>query len=312
MRNITLSDIQMEKSQHLANRLKFVHIICDIICNNRIQIPYRREVARIFAKMTLPPLSDTIFCHTIYGFDLCISKDSGVNYYYFGFYEKGTMHIINKCLQKGDIFVDAGSSVGQMSLLASKIVGSTGRVLAFEPHTGRYSDLLNSIVKNNCKNITAFNVGLGMKNGEIRLYKDRCSPSMVKKKDDEPFEIVKIMTLDTVLTNEGIHNVHMIKIDVEGFELAVLKGANHLFKSLNAPIICIEYSNLHPLKNEKILDTYNYILSINNYKIYKLKKVKEYPSRLIKITNIADLPCHDNLFCFLPTHLNKLSTDLFN
>jgi len=93
--------------------------------------------------------------------------------------------------------------------------------------------------------------------------------------------------------------------------MEVLKGANRFFIGSDAPIICIEYSNLHPVNNDQIVNIYEYIQNTNNYNIYKSEKGKEEISKLVRITDSTDLPYHDNLYCFLPVHLNSLPQDIF-
>jgi hypothetical protein len=67
-----------------------------------------------------------------------------------------------------------------------------------------------------------------------------------------------------------LQGLRMVKIDVEGWELEVLKGSKRLLGAPVAPIICIEYSNLHPQKNGRLVDVYDFILSVNEYRLYKL------------------------------------------
>ena len=107
-----------------------------------------------------------------------------------------------------------------------------------------------------------------------------------------------------------VTDVKMLKIDVEGWELRVLKGAKYMLQSEWAPIICIEYSKIQS-SDEQLLDIYSYILSINDYVVYKLKRGKGMQSKLIKITNSSELPYHDNIFCFLPLHFKDLPKDMF-
>lgn len=122
---------------------------------------------------------------------------------------------------------------------------------------------------------------------------------------------VLVQTLDEFIIKNNVSNIRMVKIDVEGWELEVLKGSNYLLSDANAPIICIEYSKLHPIQNGQLLDIYRHILNVNKYKIYKLRKGKGNISKLIRITDVIDLPQHDNLFCFLPNHLKDLPKNMF-
>jgi len=59
-----------------------------------------------------------------------------------------------------------------------------------------------------------------------------------------------------------------------------------------------------------MIDIYNFIRSVNEYRIFKLARGKEVPSELLEITSSEQLPEHDNLFCFLSAHLKELTGDV--
>ena len=119
---------------------------------------------------------------------------------------------------------------------------------------------------------------------------------------------VKVQSLDTSVGKNSISNIRMLKVDVEGWELEVIKGAGRLLSKSDAPIICVEYSNLHPTYGRNLTDMYKYILGVNDYRVFKLAKGKETVSKLVRIVDATDLPFHDNLFCFLPNHLTTLNS----
>ncbi len=94
-------------------------------------------------------------------------------------------------------------------------------------------------------------------------------------------------------------NPNVLKIDVEGYELEVLKGGKNLLENSNAPDICIEYSINHPQFGGSSSEVFRFIKDINKYRVYKLKYRREIPSKLVEIHTEQDLPRADNLFCFL-------------
>ncbi len=59
-----------------------------------------------------------------------------------------------------------------------------------------------------------------------------------------------------------------------------------------------------PPRSEQLMDLYDFIRSINRYQVFKLRFGKETLSPLVPIRAAADLPRHDDIFCFLPQHLN--------
>jgi FkbM family methyltransferase len=306
-----LSEKQILLSTKLRSKLIFTHKICNFLFN-KYRFPWSRKIGRIISKVILPKLTGTIICPTIFNFDLCISENDGSEYYYLGFYEIGTLDIMRNCLKAGDVFVDIGSSVGLMSITASFVVGEKGKVLSFEPDTKRYSDLLNSISTNKRTNIKTYNFGLGSEKKSIKLYKDRCSPSMIKGNNNAFSEIVEIRTIDEVLKIEKVCKVDFVKIDVEGFEIEVLKGAKHLLSQSNAPMLCIECSRITNKNSINFPEAiFDFIKNINNYSVYQLTKTSSTISKLKLISDKKSLHKHDNCYCFLNKHLKILPTSLF-
>lgn len=191
-----------------------------------------------------------------------------------------------------------------MSLYASQLVGPGGRVLAFEPHPVRAASLALGIAINHCTNISLFNVGLGAEAGPRPLYTNRVSPSLVAATavgGDNPSVIVKMQSLQSVLEAEHIGEVRMMKIDVEGFELEVLRGGQALLKSDRAPIICME----HEMYKNSVANL-EFLKSLNDYRFYNLRRRKGRNSKLFHVPNAEEVRRRDNVFCFLPGHLAQL------
>ena len=132
--------------------------------------------------------------------------------------------------RKGDVVVDAGAHYGFYSLLASRLVGGRGLVLAFEPASDNYRGLIKNLKLNHAGNIAPLKMALGSRDGEGELYHSTHSGARALTPFPPPYrnlhsERVRVAKLDTVLPALGISRVDLIKLDVEGFELEVLKGA---------------------------------------------------------------------------------------
>ena len=83
LRGVNLSEAQLATSHRLKARLELVHSVADRLWN-RWPVPAGTLLANLFARLVLPPLSGCIVCPTVLGFDLCISKGTGENYYRLG------------------------------------------------------------------------------------------------------------------------------------------------------------------------------------------------------------------------------------
>lgn len=149
---------------------------------------------------------------------------------------------LEEILSPGMIFVDAGANFGVYTLVASKLVGDTGRVLAFEPTAGSFATLRQNIDLNRSSNVRLFQVALAQKKGRAWLYHgwDPVGNSLGRDPlSRSEGEEVQTESLDTVLKENGIDRVDVIKIDVEGAEELVLQGAIRCLTT-QLPIVIFE------------------------------------------------------------------------
>jgi FkbM family methyltransferase len=177
--------------------------------------------------------------------------------------------------------------------------------------------LLQNIKLNNFLNIEAVNIAIGSTKGTVDIFENiavnRSAASLIRPDHTESRHKIPIQSLDEYLKEHRIRNsIDCIKIDVEGWELEVLKGASTTLSGSNAPICIVECSTLRPMFGGDTQDIYTFLRNINSYRIFRLERGKEKPSKLSEIEYKEVLPKHDNLFCFLPEHINKLPTQMFN
>lgn len=145
-------------------------------------------------------------------------------------------------LSAGNTFIDVGANIGIYTLAASKIVGETGRVLAFEPSAQSSPLLAKNIALNGLKNVHTFPVALAQKNGRAWLHRGP-NPTLNSFGKDpswkEDGEEVVTETLDQVLRKAHIDRVDVIKMDVQGAEELVLRGARNTVTSVH-PVVIFE------------------------------------------------------------------------
>lgn len=260
-----------------------------------------RALSVILPKWILPnPLkTEPYVLRTIHGFALEIDprSDLGVerSLHETGTYEKGVISFMTSTLKKGDCFVDVGANIGLLSLHASSCVGPEGNVFAVEPNPKTLPILYRNIELNKANNIKVFEVALGEKSHTTKIFENRDinrgGASLIVNVNNEPGIEVKVEPLDDFL---ALHNPKVIKIDVEGYEFEVLKGAVKTI-SRTKPILIVETA----LETHKTMEWIELIKGIHPYKLFKFKKGKERKSNLVELTDLSDLPIHDNLI-FLP------------
>ncbi len=175
-----------------------------------------------------------------------------------------------------DIVIDIGSHIGSYAIVASKSVGQDGKVVAIEADPTNFDILIQNIHLNKLTNVVALNYAVYSKETRIKLYlpnSDRSDVSYTKYNTvmnqrahgEEKFVDVSANTLDSLLQQNGIspENVNWVKIDVEGAEFEVLKGATEILsKSIDINLL-IEIHNLSEGKNQygeimTFLEGYNF------------------------------------------------------
>jgi FkbM family methyltransferase len=181
--------------------------------------------------------------------------------------------------KQGDIVVDVGAHIGRYTIIASKRVGANGKVIAIEAHPGNYEMLNHNIKLNGLSNVIPLNYAVYSKESKIKLFlPDEKSNHTIyntlissKTKDEEKFIEVNANTLDNLIEQHRISHaeVNWIKIDVEGAELEVLKGAHAILSNSKNTTLLIEVHNIEDGKNLykpiiDLMEKYNFKIEYEN------------------------------------------------
>ena len=184
--------------------------------------------------------------------------------------------IIERFLPKqGDIVVDIGAHMGRYTIIGAKRVGTQGKVVAIEAHPGNFEMLNRNIKLNQLTNVIPLNYAVYSKETKIKLYlpDEESGYTMhhsimsnyvftkYKDKTADKFVEVSANTLDYLLQLKGLTDVNWIKIDVEGAEFEVLKGATNVLSKSKDISLLIEVHG--PDNYRPILE----FLSLYNFKI---------------------------------------------
>jgi FkbM family methyltransferase len=146
---------------------------------------------------------------------------------YLGAYERWETGLVRRHLRTGMCFIDIGANVGYFTVLAARAVGPSGRVIAVEPSGYAADRLARTVAENRLGNVWLERVGLGRQAGEVTLYDplpDNHTPTMLGEAGT-PGIIVPVRRLDDCLDDWDVDRVDLMKMDVEGYEPAVLEGA---------------------------------------------------------------------------------------
>jgi FkbM family methyltransferase len=171
--------------------------------------------------------------------------------------------------KQGDIVVDIGAHIGRYTIIASKRVGTNGKVVAIEANPGNFEMLNRNIKLNKLANVIPLNYAVYSKETKIKLYLPGEESGYTiyntimsnRARNEEKFVEVNANTLDYLLQSKGIkeEQVNWIKIDVEGAEFEVLKGATNVLSKSKDISLLIEIHGPHNYRPiVEFLNLYNF------------------------------------------------------
>lgn len=166
-----------------------------------------------------------------------------------GLWEPEVSEVVESIVKPGMTVIDVGADIGYYTLLLARLVGPSGKVLAFEPIPAAKAYLDFNVELNHLDAVQTFPVALFDKSGEA-LLEDPLRASRINpgKKTAAGNDIaVSLVVLDESWPTYGIERVDFVKIDVEGAELNVLKGMEHTLRMFH-PHILVEI-HASPLGN---------------------------------------------------------------
>jgi FkbM family methyltransferase len=167
-----------------------------------------------------------------------------------GGFELAERAFVSRFLRPGMTVLDIGAHHGLYTLLASKAVGPSGQVIAFEPSPRERKALRLNVRLNRCKNVLIQELALGNEEGETSLHVvDHLETGCNSLRPPAlPGSIslvsVRVMSLDQWLAAHDLQSVDFIKLDVEGGELSVLQGAQRLLERRPRPVMLAEVQDI--------------------------------------------------------------------
>jgi FkbM family methyltransferase len=166
-----------------------------------------------------------------------------------------------------DVVIDVGAHLGRHTIIASKRVGQTGKIVAIEAHPENFKMLNRNIKLNRLTNVIPLNYAAYSNQTKLKLYmpdeESSHHSAMLERVGETRKKFVEVNadTLDNLLQHNEVEEVNWIKIDVEGAEFEVLKGATDILSKSNDIAILIEIHN-----SQNGINLYGPIIEfLNNY-----------------------------------------------
>ncbi|HWX92474.1 MAG TPA: FkbM family methyltransferase [Terriglobales bacterium] len=166
-----------------------------------------------------------------------------------GRYEPNEFCLLSRLLKPGMTFIDIGANMGLYTLFAAHRVGESGYVLAIEPSRREMQMLKNNVEQNALRNVNSYPMALSDQGAEVELLVASLQNSGHNTLGAFGYntaldhkERVRTVRLDELVQSEKRDRVDVIKMDIEGAELAALRGAGDTIERYR-PVVLVELSD---------------------------------------------------------------------
>ncbi len=207
-----------------------------------------------------------------------------------GVYEPDVLDLIKSNSNQDDIVVDVGANIGCFVIPVSKHLNKGGKIIAFEPSFFVCDILKENIKRNSIDNAELVNSAVSNTSGTISFFEapdtifgmgGLAGMGAISKEVKVP-----CVTLDDYFSSEN-KNISILKIDVEGFEVLVLKGAEKLLINNRIKMIIFEFLDWAEKRvpNHKVGDAQRYLRSLG----FEIWRLADYQKGLAPLTQVTQL-----------------------
>jgi FkbM family methyltransferase len=195
-------------------------------------------------------------------------------------YEPDVTRIVKKILEPGDVFIDVGANVGYFTVLGSALVGSEGKVYSFEPDPKNIAR-----IKFHCENNRADNVEIIARPAsdsvaDVNFWFNKSSSGgnalwnpgeyFGDPQFNDGCSVMKSTTLSDEFASKGLKDVKLVKIDTEGAEHAILRGARDWLRHQRIPYIIAELNTFGMQKLGTSFNAFTEFMYANGYLAFLL------------------------------------------
>lgn len=163
-----------------------------------------------------------------------------------GCYEPEIVRLIKRVVKPGDVCIDVGANIGAHTLVMAFAAGEQGMVIALEPHPELAARLRQNVALNRLRQVQIVDAALSESDGSATLYAfdeaafNRGVSSLKPMSADQPAIPVRTISPRTLQKECGLARCDLIKVDVEGHEMAVLRGLLDVIRRFR-PYVIFEY-----------------------------------------------------------------------
>lgn len=229
--------------------------------------------------------------------------------FFLGEYERAVTRTISLVVESGDVCLDAGANFGWYTTLLHQLSGPRGAVHAFEPVPKVFAGLGKNVgLLHDASNVHINNVALGDVPGTVEMHifaglpNGHTSLSAMGRTDYSIVE-TQMVTLDSYLEEQRPGDIDFVKVDIEGAELMLLKGATKLFEQKVPPIFMIEMA-LGTTKGFGYLPN-DLVVFLRDRADYDFYAVNDVNLTLKPITGFAPADIGANVLCLPATRYGE-------
>jgi FkbM family methyltransferase len=209
-----------------------------------------------------------------------------------GVFEPDAVAVMRRLVQHGDVVLDVGANIGFHTVLLSELVGPTGRVHAFEPTAAFRAVLERNVVTNLLTNVEIHALGLSDRSQRLTIQIGDSSatlhpPGGVASRGSEQIELV---SLDEIRDRLCLDRLDFVKVDVDGHEPAMLRGAARVLAQ-HAPLVLLEVNHLNYLQAGWTAWDFFRDLTKQGYRVYDergLEEIEDETEFLIRCGNFHE------------------------
>lgn len=171
--------------------------------------------------------------------------------FWMGYYNLDIVPVLRRSLLPGMTVIDIGANIGELSMIAAKLVGKTGHIIAFEPLDAIADVLQTNITRNRLDQVSIVRLGLSNVIKEHVPIYSTCVPGTPREENQgqgslfssststDPLQHIALTKLDTWIDAHHLDRIDLIKIDIEGAELPCLQGAEQSLRRFK-PMLIVE------------------------------------------------------------------------
>jgi FkbM family methyltransferase len=219
------------------------------------------------------------YCMTREGFVFLARPGVPIGWHvgFFGTYEPELREIFRAVLSSGGVAMDVGANVGWHTLLMARLVGDAGRVLAAEANPSVRARLMAHLSVNRVLNVGVFPYAVSDSSGTVTFRAPASDDPgsgdghVVTGANSDDVDVINVetRTLDEICLSAGVERLDLIKIDVEGYEWPVLKGAEKTVARFR-PHIVFEYIDEYGARTGATTAGFNEFFEKHNYRLFAI------------------------------------------